>query len=492
MGLLPLFLAVLTLALWPRERFNLYLALLGLLALLLSFGRHFPFLYDLMFNFFPYFNKFRVPSMMTLLLQFPVAILAAIGLDRLLKGMPGVDPARVRRVVAVVGGLFLAVVLGLGLYGASGSFASEVSGRIGERVQQQGATAAQIQTYASQLTPKVLAKVHGDFIRGLVILALGLGLVWLLQRRKIPAWMAGAGIILLTVIDLWGVAARPAVYHDRKEDSHAFDVTETVRFLQNEREPYRVLPLTGQGLNNNWYAYFKIPSVLGYHPAKIKIYQDLIDDRGPVGVRRSVIRGHLLDILNAKYVITDSGRTGPAVLQAAPGRYEVAHRSAREMVLRNKSALPRLWFVDRTRVVADEKQHLAAVADPAWNPREEALLFEDPGPIDPGTGGSATIESYAPREIHAAVTSPGNSLLMMSEVYYEPGWKATLDGEPAAIRRADYALRAIRVPKGSHELVLRFDPDSFRIGAALSVAAYLAILIAFGASFLPALRTRRG
>ena len=81
---------------------------------------------------------------------------------------------------------------------------------------------------------------------------------------------------------------------------------------------------------------------------------------------------------------------------------------------------------------------------------------------------------YEPREIHADVDSPGNSLLVISEVFYEPGWNATLDGKPAEVLRADYVLRAIKVPPGKHELRMRFDPPAFRTGVFLSLGAYAA------------------
>jgi hypothetical protein len=140
--------------------------------------------------------------------------------------------------------------------------------------------------------------------------------------------------------------------------------------------------------------------------------------------------------------------------------------------MRNNACLPRLWFVDRVRVVPDRDAHLRGLADPAWDPRTEALAFETFGSLDPGQSGTATITRYEPREIRASVESPGNSLLVMSEIYYDAGWHAWIDGQPAPIHRVDYLLRGVVVPPGKHELRMRFDPASFRVGACVSLAAY--------------------
>ena len=274
------------------------------------------------------------------------------------------------------------------------------------------------------------------------------------------------------MVDLWRVDFHPQgkTLHDRSSDMSMFAETPGVQFLKQDPEPFRILPLTGQGRNNNLYAYFKLPSILGYHPAKLKIYQDLIDDQGPAGVSKSLSQGNfnIVNMLNMKYVISDQELPIPPL--------RTVHRS-NEFVMENTAVLPRMWFVDRTRVVSDPEQHLRAVADPAWQPAEEALLFEPVGASDPGAGGSAQLTFSSPRELRAEVNSPGNALLVISEIYYDAGWKAWIDDQPVEIHRANYVLRAVEVPPGQHTLRMRFDPGSFRNGALLSLAAYGLILL---------------
>jgi hypothetical protein len=316
-----------------------------------------------------------------------------------------------------------------------------------------------------------------DALLTLLILVAGLALLWTRMRGRLSGGAMSAAVLVLLFVDLWRVGAKPADYHPKGARAQVFAATPAVQFLQAEKEPYRILPLTGQGTNKNWFAYFKISSIQGYHAAKLKIYQDLIDEQGPVGIVKQLSRGNfnVINMLNAKFLVADQEIQGGPLMTVVRDN---------QFVMRNTSALPRMWFVDRARVIADEASHLQAVADPSWRPDAEALLFKDVGPLDAGNGGTARVTRYEPREIHAEVESPGNSLLVISEVFYEPGWDAWLDGKPTEVLRADYVLRAIRVPPGKHELRMRFDPPSFRSGVFLSLGAYGLIVIALAASFV--------
>jgi len=476
MGILPFFLAVLTLVLWPRERLHVYFLVLGGFSLLVAFGKHLPLVYNLLFHYLPYFNKFRVPSMILVLVQFSVAVLAALGLERLARTAPAAETARRLKRFWIVAAIFAGIVILLGIYTAGG-LEQTAARRIAQRAPGLGVPAGQAAAFGAREARDVVHMAGRDVFLALFFLVLGLGLIWARLKRRIPAVALTAGIIVITVIDLWRVDVKPATYYPRGRQPAAFDATGAVKYLEQDSEPFRILPLVGGGQANNSFAYFLIPSIVGYHPAKLQIYQDLIDDQGPAGISKSLGQGNfnIIDMLNTKYVVSDR--------EIAAGPLKTVYRG-QQFVMENTSALPRMWFVDRARVIADPEAHLQAVANPGWRPAEEALLFTDPGPLDPGTGGTARVTEYHDREIHADLDSPGNSLLVMSEIYYEPGWNATLDGKPVEIRRADYVLRAIKVPPGHHALVMRFDPPSFRRGVILSIAAFAFILIGLALSFV--------
>jgi len=480
-GILILFLAVMAIVLWPRKPLHVYLLVLALASLLLAFGKHVPLFYGFMFKFFPYFNKFRVPSMILVLFQFAVAMLAALGLGGMLAAQ-GAERERARRLLLRVGAVFLLVLIVLGGLVVSGGLTEAMQGRLAARVAGR-LDPSQLGTFLTRMTALIQDMVAKDALVGLFVLAGGIALLWAALRRRVAPVVAVVGVLILTLIDLWQVDHRPASYQPRASNPDAFAPTGAVQFLQQDKGPYRILPLVGGNLNNNWFAYFRIQSILGYHPAKLTIYQALIDDQGPVGISKQLSLGNfnIVNMLNMKYVVADQE------IQAGPLR--TVYRGD-GVVMENPLALPRLWFADSVVVIPSETEHLAALSDPGWSPATTAYLFEDPGPLDPGAGGRAVITRYAPREIHAQVESPGRSLLVMSEIYYEPGWYAWLDGEPIDVLRSDYVLRAFVVPPGEHELKLRFDPPVFREGVSLSVAAYAAILVLLGASFVLERRRR--
>jgi hypothetical protein len=376
-------------------------------------------------------------------------------------------------VVLVAGGAALAaLVLLAGLVG-SGSLDDTIRGRLAARFSTAGLAPEVLGRVVEREAAKAVSLATGDAVAVGLVLLLGVGLLLLALRRRLPAPAVVLGLLGLTLFDLWRVDARPADYTPRREAMQDFEPTASVRFLEQDPQLFRVLPLTGGGANNNWLAYFKISSILGYHPAKLRIYQDLIDERGPVGISKSIRAGNfgVVNMLNMKYVIS------PRELPIGP--LVTAFDGGDEVVMENTAARPRLWFVDSVLVIPEETAHLEALTDPSWDPARTALLFEDIGPIDPGTGGTAEITSYAPRDIEAKVTSPGNSLLVLSEVYYPLGWTAWVDGVETPILRTNYVLRALRMPPG------RFDDPAYRTGATLTLASLATALVLFGASFLP-------
>jgi len=501
MGILPLFLALFALVVWPKTKIHVYLLLLALFALFVAFGKHLPVIYEPMFKFLPFFNKFRVPNMITVLLQFAVAALAALALHRI--AVAGDDErARARKRFPVVAGLVGAVIVALGIVVSTGMLDRTITEHIVRRAPVLGVAQSQMDAFAQQTAPRLAAdaasKAKGDFPRVLIVFLLGAGLVWACLRRSVPAWAMAAGVLALTLVDLWVVGARPADYHPRDAHPAAFEPTGAVKVLQADAQPFRILPIPRdqqgvaaglmRGNYDNTFAYFKLSSIEGYSPAKLNIYQDLRDEQGPVGIGRQLMSGNfnVINMLNTKYLVADS--------EIQNDRLETVHRPETGndwYVMRNKEVFPRMWFVDQARVVPDAQAHLAAVGDPTWTPRTQAITFEDLGALDPGAdAGGAEVTLVHPREIRAKVNSPGNSLLVASEVYYEPGWQAFLDGKQVPIHRVDYALRGVVVPAGEHELVMRCRPDSFVKGAYLSLGAYALIAIAFGLSFVPGRRAR--
>jgi hypothetical protein len=484
MGILPLFLAVAGVALRRRERFTIFLLVIAFLGLLISFGKEFPILYDPLFNFLPFFNKFRVPSMALVLTQLAVAVLAALAIDALLEPVPEAERRRraglFGRVTLIFGAVLL--VAGLVVLGGRGWLTGLATAKI-------GAGAA----------TEAVAMAGRDFLKVMFFFAIGAGFLWGVARRSVPRLVALPVVLLVTMADLWIVGLESAHYQTPAARTNVFQPTGTVQFIKQDPDLFRILPLQSPlAPSPNWWAYFKLQNAYGYHPAKIKIYQDMLDDQGPLGLTKPLAGGNFnfLRIANVRYLIMGQpGLEGSAHLDLAHTAEGVAPtgQRVREYTYRLVEELPRAFFVNRYRVIADETALLTAMADPAWDPADEALLMAEPGSaIDPGAGGTARVTEHKPHHLKAELNSPGNSLLVLSEVYYPPGWKATLDGREVPILRTNYAFRGIVVPAGTHTLAMDFSDPAYVSGKTVSLASYGLIAAAILGGFLLDRRRRAG
>ena len=210
-------------------------------------------------------------------------------------------------------------------------------------------------------------------------------------------------------------------------------------------------------------------SLGGYSGVKLRLYQDYLEQ-----LLADPFTGQLsensLDLLNTRYIVSRA---------PLPGAEVVYQSETGLVVLENPDAVPRAFFVGETEVIASAEETWLRLRDPEFNPRRTAILPEpldaEITPLDSSSTAMATLERYGPREIAWAVETDAPRLLVVSEIYYPAGWIAYIDGEPAPIYRADYLLRAVPVPAGAREVVMRFEPDSYRYGRPLSVISTLLV-----------------
>ena len=453
-----------------RSRMTLFLVIAAILALLVSFGRHLPPVSYVMLHFVPFFGKFRAPVMILVLLQFAVALLAGYGMHALVGRIrAGKDGLRIftGRLISVVGGVLLLVLL---LTMFEFSFQAFMTG-IYER-----ADAAHGSRGALVNNPDYQARINDMrfdlLMRDLWIMALFLcaagGLIFTTRRN--PALFV-TGISVLLVVDLLLVADKlidPQDDPTRIETYYSARQTEIVNAMQDDTGLYRILPVNE--FNSNEYGYFGISTIGGYHPAKMGIYQELMDQ---VGLNTFPV----LNMLNTRYLVSqqpvESGGLTPVV--ESEGGY----------LYRNETALPRAFLVDSVRVIAEKDAIFEAMRDPGFRPGEYAIL-EKPVAERLGPLGDSSVEItlHTPHRIEMAVDAAAPSLLVLSEIYYPAGWRATMDGLPAEIHKTNYVLRSVVVPEGRHEVVMTFEPLSFTAGHLVSRIAstlVLAGLIAAGA-----------
>ncbi len=455
-GIVLLFFAVVGMTIYRRDPFIQFLMVLSGFSLLVSFGRTLPVLYDLLYHYLPLFDKFRAPSMILILLHVALAIAAAYGVSGIANMGREKRPALplwLRRILIVSGTLFILSFLARGVF--------------------ESAYIGLIQASGKQIPPQLHGWIYdgmmadASFNIGLILIVAGLIALYL--RGNIPGTLWAGALILVSIVDVWRVAYRPMEVHPEAAYARAFEPGQAVRFLQTDDDLYRVMQVqNNQALADNRLSSFFIQDIYGYHPAKIRIYQDMIDIAG-------IMNPFIWNILNVKYVLGERFYDAEYLRPVFDGDRKI---------MENTNRLPRLWFVGRVET-SDPHTILHAMRDAAFDPHELAYLECDPEiDIDPASPeSSARITGFGIHHLSADVRSEGNQFLVVSEVYYPAGWNAYLNGERIEIHKTNYFLRGVVIPPGEHTLEMRFEPRIFAIGKTLTLITNLLVVI-FGIGLL--------
>jgi hypothetical protein len=491
-GILPLLLGGLALA-YRRTPATIFLAVLAVLAVLISFGKHFSLLYDLLFTALPFFNKFRAPVMILHLLAFAGALLGAYGLDWLLRREAIPDTAKLARGMAITAGVLfglfaVAFLLKDSLYdGFRGSmFVRE--GEVEMLREQYGQKAEAALAQVQRMRFDLLWDGAVTFV-GITLAALGI--LWAYLAGKLKAGAFTLAVLALLIVDLTLVIGK-ANFIDPKpaaDLTKSFEPDATVRFLKAQSGPFRVFPL-GQLFQDNTFAYHGVQSIYGYHPAKLKIYQTMLDSclqRSPDPA--FPLNMNVLNMLNVRYLVA-GGR-----LPEDRFRLVNVDEAKRMLTYENAAALPRAFFVREAAVIGDPLQVLATMNTVAFDPSRTALLEKQPAAAVGAPDSSAVaVTSYGAHRIVLEASTSSPALLVLGEIYYPAGWKAFVDGAETEIYKTNYVLRSVVVPSGKHEVVFAFDPPAYRLGYTLSNAAWGVSLLAViaGLWHVPAVRRRLG
>lgn len=467
MGILPLFLALVG-VLSVRKREVLFFGLVAILSLLISFGKHLGFLYKLLYEELPYFNKFRVPVMILVLLQFSVAVLAAYGIEKLRRAREMARRSRLETVSLWIALGFAFVWLVWIVF--RGSLGTWYTGLVmgSPRGLSQDAAAVCL----SMVTRDVLIVGFIGFV--------GFLSINLFLRRKLGILLLVSILSFLTIVDIWRVDTRifGRMVGDRSSVTTESFRDDVIDFLQKDTSLYRILPL-GQGFTENKYAGFGIASVGGYHAAKPALYEKFYD-----GVLKpGKITFGVLAALNVKYLI------GPGYMPATDV-FSLVHDGS-EKIYQFNGVLPRAFLVDSVAVLANEDSVLAAMTTISFDPSKTALLLE-PAPSKTVTkeGSSVRIVSYGFNEIDIEASIARPCFMVLSELYY-PDWKAEIDGSDGKIYRTDFLLRGLPLSPGNHVIKFFYDSRSMKRGLLLSVSALVVIVLSFVPATVGFVRRRR-
>ncbi|MBR5053587.1 MAG: YfhO family protein [Bacteroidaceae bacterium] len=457
------------------------------LSILLSWGKNFMGFTDFFLDYVPMYDKFRTVASILVIAEFTIPLLAMLALKKIVEDpdcFSGKDDhiARVHYITisfALTGGLALLFWLMPDLF-----FGNYISSSDQMYMQQYVSAGYIPQEMAGQILSNMSemrrAMFTADALRSFIVVAIGTVLLLAYRFGKLKATPMIAGIILLCLVDMWGVNKRylnDGMFSRPQTNAQAFPQTDADRLICQDTDTYyRVLNLSVSTFNDNTTSFYH-KSIGGYHPAKLRRYQELIEEhlQGEMGrINQAVVEtgGHLeacngdslfhvLNMLNTKYVILPLKDNG-------------------KLPVRNPWAQGNGWFVEQTMYVPDADAEIAALHEADL--RKVAVVdkqFEsvlEASPSGGGLEGSSTVEltSYEANRLSYKVKSQKGGVVVLSEIYY-PGWTCTIDGQATEIARANYVLRAIKVPAGEHEVVMTFDPQTVHITEAIAYGA-LALL----------------
>ena len=447
------------------------------LSILLSWGHNFMGFTNFFLDYVPMYAKFRTVASILVIAEFTIPLLAALALKRIVDE-PTVLTKNMKYVyasLALTAGVALAIAL---MPSMMGPFVSDQERQMLSGIQ--GMTPDVQNMMLSSIATMRGAMVSADAWRSIVIIIIGVAMLLLFKAQKIKAIYLIVGISALCLIDLWQVDKRylndemfvPKSERDTPQQATATDL----QILKDKSLSYRVLNFASGAFNENNTSYFH-KSIGGYHPAKLRRYQEMIDK-----YIASEMQTAMQAIANKGGVMSEvDGRKLFPILNMLNAKYFIVPLQGNATTsIQNPYAQGNGWFVDKLTYVADANAEYAgvgkidvsheAVADKKFEPILGQTQTND-------STARVVLTKYEPNNMTYTVSSTKGGVVVFSEVYY-PGWTATIDGQPAELGRVNYILRALNVKAGKHEVVLDFHPTSISTTETIAYAALIVLLLA--------------
>jgi hypothetical protein len=430
--------------------------------ILLSWGKNFSAFNNFLFDYMPYYNKFRAPSMSLVIPQLLMPLLSVLAIDKLLNAQASREELfkKLKQTVFIGAGIFALLLL----FYFSADFKGPNDGRIRDNftqmmlqqsrgqqptpeIQQQASAFGQ--SIVSALVADRKSEFMRDYIRSFVLVALTVLLLGAFVKNKLKPMPLMIGLLVLSSFDLLAIGRRYLnndLFIDPEEFEQAFVPTQADRqIMADPNKPFRVFDQTDE-VNGPWQSarasYFH-NSVGGYHPAKLGLYQDLIE--------RQLGNGNMqvFNMLNTKYFLVNNPAARQPVAQINPDAFGPA------------------WLVKNIHFVKTPDDEMKALDSISL--KDTAIVQEKFQPaikFQPQFDSTATIKvgEYLNDKITYQFSAATNQFAVFSEIYYPRGWDAYIDGNKAEYVKVNYVLRGMAIPAGKHTIEFRFEPSSYKTG----------------------------
>ena len=448
------------------------------LSVLLSWGKNFMGFTDFFLDYVPMYAKFRTVASILVIAEFTIPLLAMLALKKIF------DEPEVLKTKAKYLYISFGLTAGICLLFAlmpSAFFGSFVSSSEMHAIQ--SLPAEHVQPLLANLTEMRQAVFTADCWRSFLIIVIGMALLMIYRYGKLKAEYTVACILVLCLVDLWQVNKRylnDEMFVPKSEREQPQQKTQTDELiLRDQTLDYRVLNLASNTFNENETSYYH-KSIGGYHAAKLRRYQEMID--AYISPEMQALFGAVSEAAGDMTQV--KGDSICPVLNMLNTRYFIFPLEGGQTVpIQNPYAYGNAWFVDQLDYVANANEELdalgkidlrhQAVADAKFKEQLGEAVVQD-------TASIVTITTYEPNRLVYDVNSGKGGILVFSEIYY-PGWTATVDGQPVELGRVDYILRALHIQPGKHQVELTFFPKSVSTTETVAyIAFFLLILIVVG------------
>ncbi|WP_104370245.1 YfhO family protein [Prevotella sp. MGM1] len=458
------------------------------LSVLLSWGHNFMPFTDFFIDYVPMYSKFRTVASILVIAEFTIPLLAMLALKRIVDE-PELLTAKIKYLYlsfALTGGVALLFALMPSMFFSGYVSSSELSA-LSQFPQEQ------LQPLLANLTEMRKAMFTADCWRSFAIIVAGTLLLLLYKAKRLKSQYMIAGIVVLCLADMWQVNKRylnDEMFVERSVRETPVTANAAVTQVMNDKSLYyRVLNLASNTFNENETSYH-LKSVGGYHPAKLRRYQEMVERY--ISPEMQALFGAVADA-QGDMTKVDGDSIFPVLSMVNTKYFIFPLQSGQAAPLLNPYAFGNGWFVDRVEYVDDANREIAAVGDidlrrvAVADTKFKEAIGES---VAQDSTGTVTLTSYDANRLTYDISSSRGGVVVFSDIYY-PGWTATVDGVEVPVGRVNYILRAINVKPGAHKVELSFFPKTVDTTETIAYAGYVLLVIIVVLLVLMEYRKRR-